>query len=166
MITVNYPISLESLKKLKNGDKILYSGKIILVTPEALKRLNKYYQLEGVPLFNFLGEIVTCGTLNLAHGEIKNIDVSKISEYFEFLFSGGTNSLIVDKISNKTLNLLTIYKRPIFKTLEKTINCENSKVLFYKDIKNGGIIECWTKRHPIEIISFENYDLIGNINNA
>ncbi|MGY4686801.1 hypothetical protein [Petrotoga sp. DB-2] len=85
MLNINYPVSLETLKKLKNGDNVLYTGKIIFVTPEALKRLEKYYQLEGVPLYKFVGEFVTCGTFNLAHGEIKNINITEISDYFDFL---------------------------------------------------------------------------------
>ncbi len=106
MLNINYPVSLDALKKLKNGDNVLYTGKIIFVTPEALKRFEKYYQLEGVPLYKFVGEFVTCGTFNLAHGEIKSINITEISDYFDFLFEGGANSLIVDKLTTKTLNQL------------------------------------------------------------
>lgn len=92
--------------------------------------------MEGIPLFNFLGEFVTYGTFNWAHNEIKNITISKISNYVDFIFSaGGANSLIVDKLSAKALQQLQYYKRPILKTISKTIKCEQSKILFYKDIK-------------------------------
>ncbi|RAO99745.1 hypothetical protein PW5551_01555 [Petrotoga sp. 9PW.55.5.1] len=165
-ININYPVSLETIRKLKNGDKVSYTGKIILVSPDALKRLSKYYTLEGVPLFNFLGEFVTSGTLNLAHGEIKSIDISEISDYFDFLFKGGANSLIIDKISPKTHNQLKNYKRPFFKSLSQTIGIYDPKVLLYKDIKNGGIIEVWTKNHPLEVLTFEEKEQMSDIDNA
>lgn len=166
MINLIYPISLETLKKLKNGDKILYTGKVIFVTPQALERLLNYYNLEGIPLFNFLGEFVTYGTFNWAHNEIKNITISKISNYVDFIFSAGANSLIVDKLSAKALQQLQYYKRPILKTISKTIKCEPSKILFYKDIKNGGIIECWIKNQPMEVLMFDEQSKVQNINNA
>jgi len=166
LLNINYPVSLDTLKKLKNGDKVLYTGKIIFVTPEALKRLEKYYQLEEVPLYKFVGEFVTCGTFNLAHGEIKNINIKEISNYFDFLFEGGANSLIVDKVLAKTLNQLEKYNRPIFKTLSKTISFFDPKVLLYKDIKNGGVIEVWTKRLPIEVLAFDEKEQVKDINNA
>jgi len=166
LINLIYPISLENLNKLKNGDKILYTGKVIFVTPQALERLLNYYNLEGIPLFNFLGEFVTYGTFNWAHNEIKNITISKISNYVDFIFSAGANSLIVDKLSAKALQQLQYYKRPILKTISKTIKCEQSKILFYKDIKNGGIIECWIKNQPMEVLTFDEQSKVQNINNA
>jgi len=166
LINLIYPISLENLNKLKNAEKILYTGKVIFVTPEALERLSSYYTLEGIPLFNFLGEFVTYGTFNWAHNEIKNINISKISNYFDFLFSSGTNTLIVDKLTSKDLHQLQHYNRPILKTVSKTIKCEQAKVLFYKDLKNGGIIECWLKNQPLEVLNFKDIEKVENKNNA
>ncbi|MGY4687878.1 hypothetical protein [Petrotoga sp. DB-2] len=82
------------------------------------------------------------------------------------MFEGGANSLIADKLPTKTLNQLKKYNRPILKTLSKTISFFDPKVLFYKDIKNGGIIEVWTKRLPIEVLAFDEKEQIRDINNA
>ncbi|MCD6449640.1 MAG: hypothetical protein J7L34_03945 [Thermotogaceae bacterium] len=138
MIVIKYPLSWNVAKKLKKGDVVKYSGKIVFVSKKALYRMENYMKLEGKYPYDVMGEVVF----------VK--DNSPV--FLESLYRLGVSGVIKEKaldISKNTKALIERFQRPMFE-VEKMKGKEQIKL--YPDLNEDAIKEIWVDSLEMEVI--------------
>ncbi|RKX35798.1 MAG: hypothetical protein DRP19_04375 [Thermotogae bacterium] len=136
MIVLNYPFSVNVIRKLKLGDKLRYSGKIIVLSPEAIERMLMYSKAEGSFPLTLSGQLVCFGQME--KGEVKMSSIDEMVPLIEKCFLNGAIS-IVGKYKGLSSYLFKRFGRILITPLEKLRG--NSKVIMYTDLKEKAVHE-------------------------
>jgi len=138
LIVIRYPLSWSVAKRLKKGDVVKYSGKIVFVSKKALYRMENYMRLEGKYPYDVMGEVVF----------VK--DNSPV--FLESLYKLGVSGVVKEKeleIGENTKILIERFQRPIFE-VEGMEGQELVKL--YPDLNEDAIKEIWVDSLEMEVI--------------
>jgi hypothetical protein len=151
MIKLKYPVSTQNLNKLNDEEKIVYSGKIILVHPESAEKILNYYKLEGAYLYNFIRDIIIFGSINKVTGEIYDISFMHDFSYSKLFLNSGILTFIFPEDYLEKAYFIKRINRPLFVYQKKSIRTSNIKPILHDDIENGGTYECWLDAITLKI---------------
>lgn len=138
MIVIKYPLSWNIAKRLKKGDIVKYSGKIVFVSKKALYRMENYMKLEGKYPYDVMGEVVF----------VK--DNSPL--FLESLYKLGASGVVKERdleIGENTRMLIERFQRPLFE-VNKVEGQELVKL--YPDLNEDAIKEIWVDSLEMEVI--------------
>jgi len=138
LIVIKYPLSWNIAKRLKKGDIVKYSGKIVFVSKKALYRMENYMKLEGKYPYDVMGEVVF----------VK--DNSPL--FLESLYKLGASGVVKERdleIGENTRMLIERFQRPLFE-VNKVEGQELVKL--YPDLNEDAIKEIWVDSLEMEVI--------------
>ncbi len=137
MLVIKYPLSWSVAKRLREGDEVRYTGKIVYLSKEALIRMENYMKLEGRYPYDISGEIVY---------------VKEISPIFvESIYKLGASAVLIDKnipVDENTALMVKKYERPLFES-EKITGEEIVKM--YPDLGENALKEIWVESLPMKV---------------
>ena len=144
MIVLKYPISINIARKLKCNDIVRYSGKLVLLSEESLKKLISYKKLEGSYPYDLIGEIVLP-----AYWKESPIFFNPSEEFLENIFNMGAVGVILE-LNESNLSILRKLSRVVFKPLEEIKG--NVKEVLYKELGEKALREIWVNGINLKVI--------------
>ncbi len=139
VFVIRYPLSWNVAKRLREGDRVKYSGKIVFLSRKALVRMEDYMKFEGRYPYDIAGEVVF----------VK--DSSPI--FLESVYKLGASGVVMEgkcEIPEETRKLITRFERPLF-GVEKMEGEE--KVKLYPDLGEDALKEIWVDSLEMEVVA-------------
>lgn len=139
MLVIKYPLSWNVAKRLRIGDKVKYSGKIVYLSYKALLRMENYMKLEGRYPYDIAGEVVF---------------VKESSPIFlESVYKLGASGVLKESnlgISEETKRIISRFERPLFETGK----VEGQEIVkLYSDLGEEALKEIWVNSLEMEVIA-------------
>ncbi len=144
MIVLKYPISANVVKRLKCGDVVRYSGKLVFLSEESLEKMSSYKELEGSYPYDLIGEIVLT-----AHWKGAPVFFDPSDEFLEKIFTMGAVGVILE-LSEKNLRTLRNFSKVVFKPLNEIKG--NVREVLYKELGEKALREIWVDNIALKVI--------------
>jgi len=144
VIVLRYPVSINVVKKLKCNDIVKYSGKLVLLSEESLKKLVSYKELEGSYPYDLIGEIILT-----AYWKEFPIFFNPSEEFLENIFSMGAVGVILE-LRERNLSILRKLSRVVFKPLDEIKG--SVREVLYKELSEKALREIWVDGINLKVI--------------
>ncbi|WP_038054384.1 tartrate dehydratase [Thermotoga sp. Mc24] len=143
MIVLRYPVSLNVIRKLKTGDVVYYTGKIVVMDRSVVDVLEKYEKYEGTKLYDLTGEIVVLGTFRKNQLQFQEMS----EELLEKLFLLGVNGVILEKAH--PFSATKRFSRVLFEPLEEI---RGTRRMIYKTLDDKKLEELEVERLVLRVV--------------
>ena len=143
MIVIRYPVSLNVIRKLKTGDVVYYTGKIVVMDRSVVDVLEKYERYEGTKLYDLTGEIAVLGTFRKNKLQFQEMS----EELLEKLFLLGVNGVILEKVH--PFSATKRFSRVVFEPLEEVMG---TRRVIYKTPDNKKLEELEVEKLILRVV--------------
>ncbi|ABV33912.1 MULTISPECIES: hypothetical protein [Pseudothermotoga] len=137
MLVIRYPASLNVIRKLKTSDIVKYTGKLTVLSRQALERIIFYERAEGLIPDFMNGELICFGSIK--EGFLNILSARDFEDLFEKIFLFGSVG-IISKANSANPFYFKRYGRVMFTAMEKPV-AKSFKILAYSDLKSNAVME-------------------------